>query len=823
MISLLLWYGVLAALGWAIFPIVFKLLPGLAERGFTLTRTFGLLLWGYIFWILGTMGILENNRPGILFSLFVLLCASGWMVWKTGWEEIREWLRENRPVIITAEILFLAAFLAWGFVRANNPEIMGTEKPMELAFINAIQRSADFPPHDPWMSGYSISYYYFGYLLVAMLATLTATAGSVAFNLGNVMVFSLTAITAYGLVYNLAAAAFRKEDRSSIHLGALLGPFFTLIVSNWEGFLHFLHARGVFWRTNENGQLVSAFWERLDIQDLSSPPIGEPFGHWWWWRASRVIQDYDFNGVGKEVISEFPFFSYLLGDLHAHVLAMPFGFLCLGIALNLLLVKNEGGFRWLKLIPLRVSLPSFLVISLAAGGMSFLNAWDFPIYVAVVAGAYTLRNILREQTSQLRIQVVLGDFFLFGLAAGVTGGVLYLPFYIGFSSQAGGLLPNLIYITHGDQLWVMFGPLFVLIFAFLFYSWSRQGSVRALKRGLVYSLYLVGLLIAVVMVLVLVIVFMPSLFGVDAPLNVLLGSLGATSVRNVLLLSLTRRLVMPVTGFTLLVVIVLSLSLLLKDSEREGRPRVNPGMAYAWLMIFLGGLLVLAPEFVYLKDLFGYRINTIFKFYYQAWLLWSTAGAFAVLVLARGMKVPLKIVFGLVVLLSTAAALFYPARSLVSKTNNFNPGFGRTLDGAVYFQNTSPDDYQAAQWLKDAPFGVVAEAVGGSYSSAARISTYSGLPAVLGWDFHEIQWRGDSTLVTPRQQDMTTLYCTSHWNIAQPIIEKYNIRYVVIGQKEYSTYSAVEGTCPDGLRLEKFEEHLTLAARFGGTNIYLVE
>jgi len=100
-------------------------------------------------------------------------------------------------------VLFLVAFAAWAVVRAANPEAVGTEKPMELAFINAILRSPNFPPHDPWLSGYAISYYYFGYVIIAMLAKFTGTAGGIAFNLGISLIFALSACGAFGLVYNL--------------------------------------------------------------------------------------------------------------------------------------------------------------------------------------------------------------------------------------------------------------------------------------------------------------------------------------------------------------------------------------------------------------------------------------------------------------------------------------------------------------------------------------------------------------------------------------------------------------------------------------------
>ena len=90
--------------------------------------------------------------------------------------EVRTWLKEHRRVLVFQEIVFFSAFLIWAIVRGANPEIIGTEKPMELAFINGIYQSPSFPPNDPWLSGYAISYYYFGYLIVAALMHLLGTA-----------------------------------------------------------------------------------------------------------------------------------------------------------------------------------------------------------------------------------------------------------------------------------------------------------------------------------------------------------------------------------------------------------------------------------------------------------------------------------------------------------------------------------------------------------------------------------------------------------------------------------------------------------------------
>ncbi|OQY31184.1 MAG: hypothetical protein B6I38_06200 [Anaerolineaceae bacterium 4572_5.1] len=270
----------------------------------------------------------------------------------------------------------------------------------------------------------------------------------------------------------------------------------------------------------------------------------------------------------------------------------------------------------------------------------------------------------------------------------------------------------------------------------------------------------------------------------------------------------------------LLIALVIGLLWKHKNHLLEETQKLAPSHAFVLLLTLWGALLVLGPEFIFLRDLFGYRINTIFKFYYQAWLLWSIVAAYGSVILIRKLRdIPVAIFIG-VLLIVLGMALVYPVKGLWKKTNGFSPFEGRTLDGAAYFERTSPDDASAAQWLSQAPFGVIAEATGGSYTSSARMATYSGLPTVLGWDFHEIQWRGNGDQVTPRQNDLATLYCSRDWNTTQEIIQRYNIHYIVVGQLEYNTYQPGESNCTNGLREAKFDQNLVVVARFGQTVIY---
>ena len=805
MLDFVSWYLIVITLGWIAFPVLYSILPSLPGRGYSLAKLFGVLAWGYLFWILGRLGVTANNLAGLSFPLLVLLGVSLWVLQRKGSREIWAWIKDHRSFVFTSEILFLVAFAAMALVRAYNPEIVGTEKPMELAFINAIIGSEGLPPADPWLSGYAISYYHFGFLIVAIMAKFAGTLGSVAFNLGVSLTFGLTAVGSYGVLFNLLAVRNGKWQKAL--LPAVMAPFFVLILSNWEGFLHYLHSRGLFWNNLPEGA-SSPFWSWLDIQTLVNRPTGDSFGHWWWWRASRVIQDYDFSFFGREVISEFPFFSFLLGDLHPHVLSLPYVFLILGFALALYLRPHGRSFHWLKILPLEISPSFFFFLAWLAGGMAFLNIWNFPMYVGVLAGAYALRNLRERQMGQL--WDVLRDFLFIGVALGVTGGVLYLPWYLGFSSQAGGILPNVLYVTKGVQFWVMFGPLLVPIFAWLFIKWARDKEGYNFTAGIGIT----GVLVLGLLFLMLAIIGLGSLLNLNVdgtPLvEIFLSLVGGTDLSEVIAEGLLRRITMPGTLLTLIILSTMGWGLVFtrkgRSVRRSDSQEYSPESNFVLLLILAGMALVLFPEFLYLRDLFGYRINTIFKFYYQTWLMWSLAAAYIVCTLVDAQKGPLRSMVYIVLILAVVMGLFYPILGLQSKTNNFSRAEGLSLDGASLYPQS---DYQGVEFLRSQPKGVIAEAVGGSYSTAhGRMATYTGYPTILGWDFHEVQWRGGWDLVIPRKQDVAELYCTGQWEQARSLLEKYNVRYLVVGDVEYTTYTAGSDYCPGGIRADKFELHL---------------
>jgi YYY domain-containing protein len=819
MTSFILWYISIALLGLLTFPLAHRLFPALADRGYSFSRALGLLLWGFFFWLLASLGVVQNDTGGILLAL---ACLLGLVLWAVGtgkgdirgnFQVLQDWFKANWKLVLATELIVLAAFSFMAIVRAANPESLGTEKPMEMAFINAILRSPNFPPHDPWLSGYAISYYYFGYVMASMLAKFTATSGGMAFNLMLALLFSLNAAGAFGVGYNLLTAYTRRRSpdtpRSNI-LPSILFPLFLLIVSNFEGFLEVLHRFKLLWGNPPN------FWTWLGILDLKDPPLqplNELLDHWyWWWRASRVVTDYTLSGTHQEVIDEFPAFSYVLGDLHPHVLAMPFVLLVVAMTLNLFLGGWEGETNLFGLLRPRIRPTGFIFAGIVLGGMAFLNTWDFPILLALFCSAYVLTLVMNEGWQWARAL----DFIELAIPLGILSVLLYLPFYVGFQSQAGGILPNLVNPSRGAHLWVMFGPFFVLLFAFLFYHWKVEKTHANWKTGWILAisgalaLWLFSWIFAGLTILV-------------HP-EVAAGFLNAQGVvdAGALFAGAFNRRLLYMGGLTTLLLLLASplafLSALKPDTEdsqadTSANFSITPVSPFIFLLILFGTLLVLAPEFVFLKDGFGDRMNTVFKFYYQAWLMWSLAAAFGTIILLRELRGWWRGFFVVIFVVVLGMALVYAPLGFLTKTNQFNPSTGFTLDGSAHLQNNSPDDSLAIDWLKTASPGVVAEAVGGSYSEYARAATYSGQPNVLGWDWHEIQWRGGGREMGSRKDDVQKLYETHSWDEAKSILDQYGIKYIYVGNLERNAYNVFE---------EKFQQHLPVAFSQGSVTIYVV-
>jgi uncharacterized membrane protein len=825
--------------------------------------------------------VIKNNLVGAV-GVVVLLAIIGFLSARSQWSSIRLWLKENIGVIITIEILFLVAFAFWSFIRANTPEIQHTEKPMELAFLNAILKSDTFPPKDPWLSDFAISYYYYGYILLAFLTRLTGVLAAEAFNLGNALWFALTATGAYSILYSLFAAGGKKRL-----FAPLLGPIFILVAANLEVVFDILYHRHAFWTTAEAGS-TPAFWTWLGLDDLSRPPSSAPT--WipdrflWWWQSSRVVFDLRLDGSAIEMIDEFPFFSFLLADNHPHLLALPFVMIVLAFTLNIFLARPTGSFklatkfdRKITLKHILVTIATFIVILLLLqvaiffvrdlstldtlsssrdavlrlgvilavltailfialgwvevalprkdfwiaawlfGALAFLNITDFPIYLSLL-----FMIILWNQWKGLDLGMLkrVGTTYL-GLT--VFAVLFYLPWYPGYGTQVSGILPNILFPTRLHQFLIMFAPLFLPLFVWL--GKIAVPSIRTLGRRLPILIAIGVPLSLLILSTVLGFIAYLSLSNDPATLDNVLVGLGATgettrdAIGSVISEAVSRRLTGSWTAIILGITLALGVSILLAHKSRKSNQvsQMKQGHLFVVFLIGIGALLVIGPEFLYVRDSFGHRMNTIFKFYYAAWVLWGIAAAYATVQLWPKRLEP-KQLLQLLVLVPLLLGLLYPTLSLWTKTGGFKPENGLTLDGLAYMERSRPGEYAAIQWINaNLDRGVILEAVGGSYSGYGRVSTHTGLPTLLGWTYHEYQWRGDFSVQGSREGDVAEIYTTDVGETAKELINKYGIDYVYVGPLERTKYQPPEYP---PINEEKFLSFMSVIYRVGDVTIY---
>jgi YYY domain-containing protein len=893
MIIVVTWWFWMQVMGLAALPLTHRFFARLPGRGYVFARPLGLLLCSYVLWLGSSLGVLRNSVGGALLSIAVVAAVS-LAVYRRGHrgadgEEnpgLLAWLRANPRLVVAVELLFGGGLALWSVLRAYSPEIMtaGGEKFMEIMYLNAIGRSEYFPPHDAWLAGYGISYYYFGYVMMATLTRLSGFAAHLTFNVGLASLFALTCTGAFGLVYELVRSSGQAGagavSRGSKPVGwGLLGAVLVAVMGNLEGFLEVLYSARL---------LPLAFWQWLDIEELNQPfPLGAPASllptrsGWWWWRASRVIRDLDPLGqpMAVQPIDEFPGFSFLLGDMHPHVLALPFVLLALALAFWALRQGAAGAGTgtasstgdpagkepWWQ--PAR-RLP--LLVPLCLGGLAFLNTWDFPIYWLLFVIAYGLGRWRQYGTMG---RALLGDVALTGATAAVLGFVLYLPFYIGFQSQAGGLLPTLYVGTRFRQYFVMFGPFLVTLAGLLLFLAHHQ--VRSGREELTHlgrrcaawtaAFLLLPLALMVVLVLGLLLTgsgrqalegirHIPAVYAIvgDSPWPAVLAQLIVVKLRTwvmplvvgamaalgtAVLHSRFRARSRPVAfpspilsgpgeeGSVGLEVAGAAISAPPADPvelAQENGSAAHDALHFALLCAVAGLLLTLSVEFVYLVDNFGVRMNTIFKFYFQAWVLMAVASAFAAYWLhlgsgavKRGAAATVRTGFLVAFWLLFAMGMVYPVLGNYSRARGFeNPP---TLDGTAYLAHSQPDDHAAIAWLNDNVEGapIILETPGGgasSYVYEGRVSALTGLPTLLGWAGHEGQWRGSYEIQGAREPAILTIYSTLDPRAAETLLRDYGVTYVYVGPLERSKY--------DPRALDKFERFMDIVYQETDVTIY---
>jgi YYY domain-containing protein len=693
------------AVGLAALPLVAAVLGRLPGAGLGLSKIAGMLLVTWLIWVLPAVHLVGYGVPLIVVML-VLTVALGAAALRLSGRSPRTLLRgreedgEDGPLRwrlwLGSEVVFAVAFVLGVLLASLAPDVWNTEKPMDMSFITAINASTHFPPHDPWLSGSTINYYYLGHVMLAWPIRLLAIRPDKGYLIVWGMLLALTCSSVFTFAGTFWAAARRTLARapkgSPVAIGVLaVGT--VVVLGNLAGVRSWI--------------------------DAAHPPGDYP-----WFDPSRVIPN---------TINEFPSFSFILGDLHAHILALPFTVLALAFALQLA-IKGPALDR-----PRRAVLEA-VAAGLTIGALYAVNSWSAPVAAALIAAGLVVW--LREEDNRRQLGPAVTWFALTIFAAVV----LILPFIVNFDPEGHGVgvVPN--DERRSFQHWL--GDM-VLIYGTL--AWPIAAAfvarVVALRSRWTW-------------------------IGGTATFLLFFGALLATA-------NLTGALI---EGVLLVIAVAAALSPRLPATER-----------FFWVMVGGALALLVIPELLYLRDAFDHsalaRMNTVFKAGYQAYLLLGLAAAVALPWAAAWLPKAVRRGWLAVAVVLLALGLVYPYAAIYAKTGGL--ANKPSLNGLKWLSAQAPGDPAAIAWLRANTSGdaVVAEAFGPDYSpnGAARISTFSGRATVLGWAGHELQWDHQ---VGTRESDLKTFYTTPDAQVARAIADRYGIQYVVVGPLERTTYGA---------------------------------
>lgn len=765
----LAWWLAILFLGWLTWPLLWRLLPTTPDRGYLLAKSVGLLFLGYIPWLLGSTGALEAGRASTWLALAVVGIASAWVLRGNG-KRFMHFLKRQRTEIVLSELVFTGVFAFFLWVRLTNPDLwhqwFGGEKPMDFAHMNALVKAGGYPPYDPWFAGGYINYYYMGHQVFSTLIRWLGVVPSVAYNLVLPLVAALLAAN----VYTFGSTLWREASRGMRLLAGLGGVVFVTVLGNLDA------ARQWFLRLTadmEPGRLpAGGSWV---VQTIGNLLRGEPPPGFDYWQSTRLIEG---------AIHEFPFFSFLYGDLHPHVLALPFTMVIPVLALAFVLSyrhspayeaqnSNNSLLHWLRPLLRFPTLPLLLLAGFVLGFLRTANTWDYPTYALLLGGAVVLverRGLVRlELPAWARLGAAAIGLYLVGRLAFAP----YLDHYQSFFLGVRG-------IEFQTPLWqylVIHGVLLFFVAVFLLREllrWRNEIDIR-----------LAGALIVMQIVLASVLWQRPI----------------------VLLLQVT---------------LVLALLAALRPSATR-QTRLLAGMTA------LAAALGTFPEFFAIDGDVG-RMNTVFKFYLQAWCLLALVAAAMLPYLWQRLRLRqiLLPVGALLVLL----ALLYPLSAIPSRAQHrLAPGLV-TLDGAAFMEHAVIHDQdraiplkwdlEAIRWMQDNVAGTptVLEATIPYFRWGARVSIHTGLPTVLGWDSHQWLQRWEyRPMIEQRKVDIQTIYETADLDLALRLLRRYHVDYIYLGELERAYYQ--------GPGLDKFElmgdRGITPVYRNERVTIYRVE
>ena len=784
------WLVVMQLMALAILPVALAVFRSLPDRGYLLAKLLGILVVSLVAWMLASLQWMAFSFGAVVVGIGAVALASCVVLGFT-WSSFWSFFRERWRVIAICELVFIVAFLAFVAVRMANPDLwhqwQGGEKPMDTAYLNAVLKSSFMPPYDPWYAGGYLNYYYWGQFIVASFIHMTGIDTAVAVNLAVPMFFALTVGGAFSVVYNLAEAARAKLSQRPAHrvpdepslkgasafawspvLAGVAAALFVTVIGNLDGAIQ-------------------------SLENLFSFLLNEPLREFDFWRSSRLMPP---DPPGNE-ITEFPFFTFLFADLHAHLMAMPFTILVVGVALAVVLRARDserGSGRLAGMGWGMTDVAQVAVLGVAVGALRPLNTWDYPTYLLLSMAAVLLAGVLRN-----------GGLNLLGHGRGGGQGVLifligflvFLPYHVNYETAFSSIEGT----TNQTVLWqfLLIAGLFVFVIGSFVVTESRSWLFD-LGR-IVWRPF--SKLVAV-----------PIRLGQSGVTGTHLNRIGSVRLTLVVVglgfigLVVVLKLV-EITGSTTpfvfaLLVLALATAVRIVFSSRPDAPQT----VFALLLALTAFCIVIGVD-IYRIEGDIERMNTVFKFYLQVWVLLALASAYMLWrfwhgrsasldALPRGKKVWLGCLAVLLVCVSV-----YPVLGTHDRLGvRFDTTIPLTLDGMAFMRDGQEyadrrgpidltADYEAIRWIQQNVEGspVMLEGVTPTYRWGGRVSIYTGLPNIAGWEWHQEQQRLNyRETVDQRIRQVALIYNTPSTQEALDIMRKYGVEYVYLGKVERLYY-----------------------------------
>lgn len=867
--SPLRWYIAIQVLGALAFLLMFPLLTRLPDRGWSVAKPVGIAMFAWGSWILASIGMWDatfNQR----WFVFALMAAGAGSIACVFWQPLLQWIRHNWKQLVVMEILFLVLWSVFLGIRVYHPANHEGEKPMNVSFINATYRAMEFPPEDPWYSGNPVNYYYYGHMMYSTVAEWSGMAPQYVLNVAGTSVTALVGLAVFGLVF-----AFTRKRLLAL-LGVWLAVFLTPLTAFMQG-LSFASGNSSNWYNLE--RIFSGSVGREGQALPAMPTWAELYSHipnlYQWaytcmlgylgqanedqWRFIQSLSYHDLFWPSRTVIpgsaaNEYPFWSHLFLDFHAHMLVWPF-------TLAFLMVLYGFFSRHHKETNLCETLGLSAILALLLGTITCTNTWDLPgagiaLILAVLLKFWRESDLVAEHgtrhvflspatlqsLARLPIAPILGIF--------VLSIVMLFPFHFSFESRVNsiGLMSEGQTSPYTWVLW--WAPmLFPLIAAVLGWAFFRPDGGFSITRSVLFTGgFVTSVLSAVFLQWFFRLRLKPGFADEDVPLFAWLYA----SDEYYTLVTFADR--MPL-DFTILGLMLPFLAMIFFGLWNR---RQTCSDVFALLVGFIGLGLSLGIEMLYIKEGWGiplHRWNTSFKFNLQVWMYLAIFAPVAILFVWRHLgamgrawgggfglvylwakRVAFVSLFLFLLLLSLPMTVIMPAQVMFTDGARFNRDALQplpTLDGSLFLKERNYGTWTAVHWFNRFVEGTptILEMPDGYYNSVSRFSVHTGLPTVIGWAHHVGERIADGALRERVKYDRTvdadTIYLTRNKEEARELLSQYGVEYVVYGDLEATfprNFGSGQIRYDDEVltRMEQWSDLYELVFRVGNTSVFRV-